>query len=92
MRSVQDHYGLRCDVPGQKGQLTVRKIQDKSVLVYIEDAVTKTHDGGLKDQKRDRKKGAIFESTDPTRDPVRLVQKYLSLCPPLHDKPNFYLQ
>ena len=82
LRSVQDHYGLRRDVPGNKGQLSFKTVQGKNVLVYMEDAVTKTHDGGLKDRKRDRKKGALFESDNPDRDPVRFVRKYLSLCPP----------
>ena len=92
LRSVQDHYCLRRGTPNSKSQLTVKSCQGKKVLVYIEDAVTKTHDGGLKDRKRDRKKGALFESDNPDRDPVRFVQKYLSLCPRYYDKSNFYLQ
>ena len=70
----------------------MKNIQGKRVLCYVEDAVTKTHDGGLKDRKHDRKRGALFESDNPDRDPVKLVEKYLNLCPPFTLKSNFYLQ
>ena len=92
LRSVQDHYGLRRTTNLEKSQLSLKNVQGKRVLCYVEDAVTKTHDGGLKDRKHDRKRGALFESDNADRDPVRLVQKYLDLCPTFTMKSNFYLQ
>ena len=92
LRSVQDHYGLRRGTPTQASQLTFKTCQGKRVLVYVEDAVTKTHDGGIKDRKRDRKRGALFASDNTERDPVRIIQKYVDLCPPYYEKSNFYLQ
>ena len=92
LRSVQDHYGLRRTTNLERSQLSIKNIQGKRVLCYVEDAITKTHDGGLKDRKCDRKRGALFESDNPDRDPVRLVEKYLNLCPPFTMKSNFYLQ
>ena len=61
-------------------------------MVYHEDAVTKTHDGGLNDLRKERKIVWVFPSSNITRCPVRLVEKYLSLCPQRFMKRNnFYL-
>ena len=60
--------------------------------MYREDTVTKTHDGGLNDMRRDQKIVWVYPSEDKTRCPVRLVEKYLSLCTPYQKKNNFYLQ
>ena len=61
-------------------------------LVYREDFVTKSHDGGLKDRKNDRKEVWIYPNSDVNRCTVHLVEKYLSLCPLYYKKENFYLQ
>ena len=91
-RSVQDHYLLRHWTPKKESQLTFHTIQGMRVIKYKEDSVTKTHNGGLKDMKHDRKQGTIWPNNVFDRDPVRLIDKYLGLCPPLYTKSNFYLQ
>ena len=48
-------------------------------LVYREDAVSKTHDGGIQDRKSDWKEVWIYPNDDNvTKCTVRLVEKYLS--------------
>ena len=60
--------------------------------MYREDSVTKTNDGGLKNMKCEHKVVWICPNTeDVARCPVRLVDKYLGLCPP-YRKNNFYLR
>ena len=61
-------------------------------LVYREDCVTKTHDGGLKDMRSDHKIVWVHPNDNISRCPVRLTEKYLSLCPSYTKKSNFYLQ
>ena len=92
-RSVQDHYNLRRDTPTQPSQLKFEVIDGVRCITYTEDTVTKTHDGGLKDMKHKRKEGIIHPNSNFDRDPVRLIEKYLGLCPPFYyHKCNFYLQ
>ena len=70
-----------------------RDHEGNKCLVYKEDTVTKTHDGGINDRNLDRKEVWIFPNIDrPERCTVRLVEKYLSLCPNYFKKSNFYLQ
>ena len=54
--------------------------------------VYKTHDGGIKDMKFDRKEVWVYPRNNLNRCPVRLAQKYLSLCPKYDRKHNFYLK
>ena len=94
LRSIQDHYNLRRWTPTQDSQLTfITSENGLRSIVYQEDSVTKMHDGGLRDRGPDRKR-VVLHSTggDPDRDPVAIIDKYLGLCPPFYDKPNFYLQ
>ena len=92
LRSVQDHYNLCRWCPNEDSQIKFETINGKRCFVYREDKVSKTHDGGLRDMKNDRKEVYVFPSDNPSRDPVHLVDKYLGLCPPQYKKPNFYLQ
>ena len=93
LRAVDEHYHLRREMPTKPSQLQFERSSDGTkCLVYREDFITKTHDGGLKDRKSDRKVVWVFPSNDPTRCTVRLVEKYLSLCPLYYKKDNFYLQ
>ena len=94
LRSVQDHYNLRRWTPQQDSQLSFKTLDNGCrVLIYQEDSVTKTHDGGLKDRGRDRKRGVLHsKGGDPDRDPLAIIDKYIGLCPPFYEKPNFYLQ
>ena len=80
LRAVDEHYNLRREMPTQPSQL------------QFEDRVSKTHDGGLKDMRNERKEVWIFPHADPLKCPVRLVEKYLNLCPLYYKKSNFYLQ
>ena len=64
----------------------------KRCLVYTEDTGTKSNDGGLGHMKINRKVVWVCPSKDQERCPVRLVEKYLKLCPNYTRKPNFYLQ
>ena len=52
-------------------------------LVYKEDSITKTNNGGLKSLRKERKVIWVHPSTNPIRCPVRLVDKYMSLIPPV---------
>ena len=62
-------------------------------MLYQEDSITKTHDGGLNDMRHERKTVWIYPNLgNSNRCPVRLIDKYLSLCPPYYKKSNFYLQ
>ena len=92
LRSVQDHYNLRRWAPDEESQIKFDRINGKRCFIYREDTVSKTHDGGLKDMYSDRKEVVVFPSDNYDRDPVRLVDKYLGLCPAQYVKKNFYLQ
>ena len=94
MRAVEDHYHLRRDSPNEKGQLTFMcNPRGVRCVVYREDSVTKTHDGGLKDMRHERKTVWIYPNAgNVARCPVRLIDKYLSLCPKITRRSNFYLQ
>ena len=69
-----------------------RNSAGQKCLVYTEDTVTKANDGGLKNMKSDRKIVWVYPSKNVNRCPVRLVQKYINLCPNYHKKANFYLK
>ena len=94
LRAVDEHYHLRRDVPDQDSQLQFdRDDEGNKCLVYREDFVSKTHNGGIADRKHERKEVWIFANTkQPERCTVHLVEKYLSLCPMYYRKNNFYLQ
>ena len=83
LRGVGEHYHLRRDMPNKKSQLSFER-DDKGVrcLVYREDMVTETHDGGIKDMRRERKVVWVHPNkTYPDRCPVALTDKYVGLCP-----------
>ena len=73
LRAVEEHYSLRRDMPTECSQLSfkVNNFGEKC-LVYTEDCVTKTHDGGLNDMRRDRKVVWVFPNkANMQRCPVR---------------------
>ena len=92
--AVEVHYYLRKDTPDQKGQLTFMKNPTGVKCIgYQEDSVTKMHDCGLKYMRRDRKMVWVYPNEgNPSHCPVRLIEKYLNLCPKYFKKANFYLQ
>ena len=95
LRACDEHYDLRRESSVQPSQLTFERSENgKRCLVYREDTITKTNDGGLKCLKKDRKFVWVYPSEDVTKCPVRLVDKYISLLPPVGPKTlkkNFYL-
>ena len=61
-------------------------------VVYTEDTVTKTHDGGLNSMTKTQKTSWIYLSSEITKCPIRLIDKYMGLCLPVtdqHAKCNF---
>ena len=96
LRAGDEHYALRCDTPTKSFQLSFKR-NDKGVrcLVYTEDSVTKTNQGGLKHMRKERKVVWVYPSANVNRCPVRIVDKYISLLPPVKPtskKCNFYLR
>ena len=96
LRVGDEHYALRRESIGKPSQLTFeRSPNGKRCLVYREDCVTKTNDGGLNSLKKDRKEVWVYPSENVKRCAVRLVDKYISLLPPVGPKTkkcNFYLR
>ena len=85
--AVDEHYNLHREMPTESSQLQFKRDE-----VYCKDFVTKTHDRGIADRKNDRKEVWVFPNDNPQKCTVRLVEKYLSLCPVYYKKSNFYLQ
>ena len=96
LRAGDEHYDLRRSTSDKPSQLSFERdvASRKRCLVYREDSVTKTNDGGLSNLKKERKVVWVFPSDNITRCPVRLVDKYMSLCPDVGKgkKANFYLR
>ena len=96
LRAGDEHQNLRRHSPWKDSQL-IFKHNDKGVrcLVYTEDMITKTHDGGLNSLRKEKKVVWVYPSSDITHCPVRLVDKDMGLCPPVtetNSKSNFYLR
>ena len=91
-----EHHDLHRTSANKLSQLSFERDPNtgKRCLVYREDTVTKTNDGGLSHLKKERKVVWIFPSSNINRCLVRLVDKYVSLCPEVgpKNKPNFYLR
>ena len=82
MSCLPNRDALRRDAGDLKSQLSFKRAENgKCCLVYREDTTTKTHDGGLKTFKKDRKVVWVFPSENIVHCPVRLVDKYISLLP-----------
>ena len=97
LRAGDEHYDLRRDSPDRKSQISFERNTEsgKRCLVYREDTVTKTNDGELSNLKKERKVVWVFPSTAINWCPVRLVDKYISLCPEktkTGKKEKFYLR
>ena len=90
---VEEHYLLRRQMPNRDSQLSFKRDSKRvHCLVYSEDTCTKNNDGGLAHMRHERKIVWVYPSENIDRCPVRLVDKYISLCPPFYKKANFYLQ
>ena len=66
LRASDEHYYLRHTTPSEPSQLSF-EMNGKGVkcLVYREDTISKTHDGGLKDMHLDRKEVWVYPNPDP---------------------------
>ena len=95
LRAGDEHYDLRRSTSEKPSQLSFERDlgSGKRCLVYREDTVTKTNDGGLSNLKKECKVVWVFPSENVNRCPVRLVDKYVSLTPNVgkSKKANFYL-
>ena len=97
MRAGDEHYELRRDGPKKMSPFSFKR-NDRGVrcVIYEEDTITKTNDGGLNSLQKDRKIVWI----NPNKSNVncclvRLIDKYMSLLPPVKSetsKHNFYLR
>lgn len=93
LHGVEEHYLLRRQMPNRDSQLSFKRDSNGvRCLVYSEDTCTKNNDGGLAHMRHEHKVVWVYPSANVDRCPVRLVDKYVSLCPPYYKKPNFYLQ
>ena len=96
LRAGDEHHDLRRETPTMKLQFAFQRNDDgKQCLVYTEDTVMKTNDGGMSSMKKQRKVVWIYPSENINRCPVRLIDKYISLCPQVKNdkvKSNFYLR
>ena len=95
LRAGDEHYDLRRNSDLKPSQLQFKRNSDGvRCLVYTEDSITKTNDGGLNSMRKERKIVWVYPSSDSVRCPVTLVEKYMNLCPPVTPKTkklNFYL-
>ena len=95
LRAGDEHHDLHRDAPGKPSQFSFQRSENGDrCVVYTEDTVTKTNDGGLKHMRKDRKVVWVHPSKDIRKCPVHLIDKYMSLCPDVgaKSKPNFYLR
>ena len=95
LRAGDEHHDLRRDTKDKASQFSFQRNESGvRCLVYTEDTVTKTNDGGLSHMRKDRKVVWVYPSNNVKRCPVRLVDKYISLCPEVGNKgkSNFYLR
>ena len=95
LRAGDEYYALRHDAPDLPSQLSFKR-NEKGVhyLLYQEDTMTKTNNGELNHMCKDRKVVWVYPSQNPVRCPVRIIDKYISLLPPVKvnsKKANFYL-
>ena len=87
LRAGDEHYALCRDSPDLASQLSFqRNSEGMRCLIYQGDSVTKTNDGGLAHMHKDRKTVWVYPSENVNRCPVRLVDKYISLLPPVGKK------
>ena len=96
MRAGDEHYDLHRDGPSKKSHISFKCNEaGQHCVVYEEDTITKTNDGGINSLRKDRKIVWINPNvTNVSRCPVRLIDKYISLLPPVKSESsrhNFYL-
>ena len=96
LHAGDEHYELRRDTPEKSSQFSFQKnSKGQRCVVYTEDTTTKTNDGGLASLRKDRKVVWIYPSSNVNRCPMRLIDKYISLCPEIRSEKlrcNFYVR
>ena len=95
LRAGDEHYNLRRDTNDLPSQLSFKcNAEGVRCLVHQEDCTTKTNDGGINSMHKDRKIIWVYPSDNKICCPVRIIDKYISLLPPVktNKKANFYLR
>ena len=96
LRAGDEHYDLHHNSEAKPSQISFRcNSKNVKCLVYQEDTTTKANDRGLKHMRNEHKIVWVYPSSDITRCPMRLTEKYISLCLPVGPKTkkmNFYLR
>ncbi len=82
LRGGKEHRALRNPHFNPQIVVKVSKKSGRKYLLYTEDVVSKTNQGGLSGRKINPKVVKAFGNPNPQRDLVRLYQKYVNLCPP----------
>ena len=76
LRAIDRHYSLRWDMPEKRSQISFEyNSVGVKCMVYREDCISKTHNGGLTDMRNERKIVWVYPSENLDRCPVRLTQK-----------------
>ena len=95
LRAGDEHYNLRRFSENQPSQITFERASNgQRCLVYREDSFTKNNDGGLNSLGKERKLIWVYPSENVNHCPIRIVDKYMSLLPPVSPKSkklNLYL-
>ena len=95
LRARDEHYQLRRESQNLPSQLQFKRNKEGvRCLVYYEDCTTKTNDGGLNSMRHERKVVWVYPGANVACCPVKIVDKYMSLLPPVraNRKANFYLR
>ena len=84
LRASDEHYALCRPSESKPSQITFKTdSKGQKCMVYIEDIITKRNDGGLKSMRNEHKVVWVYPSSNTDKCPMRLVEKYLSLLPPI---------
>ena len=71
LRAGDEHYDLRRDCPKKLSQIQFKhSSKGQRCVVYSEDSITKTNDGGLSSLRKDHKVVWVYPSSNPIRCPV----------------------
>ena len=89
LRGVAEHNNLRR--PGCNPQIKVTTdSRGIKCLVYREDPLSKTNQGGLNARAKESKVVYVYPTTDIDRDPVTYYEKYCSLLSPSTNSKKLY--
>ena len=90
MRAGKEHHQLRS--PPFESQFTWEHDDSGGNFIrYTQDMCSKTNRGGLKHRKVDLKVVDIYPISGSDRDPVKIIEKYISVLPKDRISNSFYL-